>query len=169
MCEICGSPYLVRYNALPSPELKTRLRRQRWSMWRYDMWLPLADEEHPVTLGEGGTPLLALPRLAAHFGLKRLSAKDPSETKTVTFDYAREHPGATLTAPVVTPTVHAGVDATPSAVLLGSPQVQGQRVLQQVHGGVGGVDFVDYLLTCTATVNGGPASVRTAILPVRTL
>ena len=85
VCEICGSPYLVRYNALPSPELKTRLRRQRWSMWRYDMWLPLADEEHPVTLGEGGTPLLCTERLGSKHGFEQLWVKDESTNPTGSF------------------------------------------------------------------------------------
>src|ERR1044072_7543066 len=58
VCEVCGSPYLVRYESLPSPEAKSLLRRQRWTMWRYDGWLPLTTNERPVTLGEGGTPLL---------------------------------------------------------------------------------------------------------------
>ena len=85
VCETCGSPYLVRYNALPSPELKTRLRRQRWSMWRYDMWLPLADEEHPVTLGEGGTPLLCTERLGSKHGFEQLWVKDESTNPTGSF------------------------------------------------------------------------------------
>ena len=85
VCEICGAPYLVRYNALPSPELKTRLRRQRWSMWRYDMWLPLADEEHPVTLGEGGTPLLCTERLGSKHGFEQLWVKDESTNPTGSF------------------------------------------------------------------------------------
>jgi len=85
VCDVCGSPYLVRYNALPSPELKTRLRRQRWSMWRYDMWLPLAEEEHPVTLGEGGTPLLCTGRLGAKHGFEQLWVKDESTNPTGSF------------------------------------------------------------------------------------
>lgn len=85
VCEVCGAPYLVRYNALPSPELKTRLRRQRWSMWRYDMWLPLAEEEHPVTLGEGGTPLLCTERLGSKHGFEQLWVKDESTNPTGSF------------------------------------------------------------------------------------
>src|SRR6058998_435846 len=57
VCEVCGAPYLVRYETLPPPEAKSLLKRQRWTMWRYGSWLPLAEGERPVTLGEGGTPL----------------------------------------------------------------------------------------------------------------
>jgi len=41
-------------------------------MWRYREWLPLADGEAPVTLGEGGTPLLPVPRLSAKHGFDDL-------------------------------------------------------------------------------------------------
>ena len=82
---MCGSPYLVRYASLPSPEMKVQLRRQRWTMWRYDMWLPLADGEHPITLGEGGTPLLKIERLAARHGFDHLWVKDESSNPTGSF------------------------------------------------------------------------------------
>src|SRR2546427_5765364 len=52
------------------------------SMWRYREWLPLADGEAPATLGEGGTPLLAVPRVAARYGLPGLRVKDRSEEHT---------------------------------------------------------------------------------------
>src|SRR3989454_6501781 len=74
VCE-CGGPYLVRYTAAPGPEAKSLLRERRWTMWRYREWLPLADGEAPATLGEGGTPLLAVPRLAARYGLDRKSTR----------------------------------------------------------------------------------------------
>src|SRR5438105_230070 len=45
-------------------------------MWRYREWLPLADGEAPVTLGEGGTPLLAVPRVAAKHGFRELRVKE---------------------------------------------------------------------------------------------
>src|SRR5205807_473088 len=80
--EVCGSPYLVRYAALPSPEAKTLLRQQRWTMWRYDGWLPLGSGEHPITLGEGGTPLLRIERIAARHGFDHLWVKDESTNPT---------------------------------------------------------------------------------------
>src|SRR5262249_35266752 len=46
---------------------------------------PLDDGEEPVTLGEGGIPLLPLPRLAAHLGLRHLWAKDEGQNPTGTF------------------------------------------------------------------------------------
>jgi len=85
VCDVCGAPYLVRYESAPSPEHKAQLRRQRWTMWRYDSWLPLAPGEHPVTLGEGGTPLLKATRVGARHGFEQLWVKDESTNPTGSF------------------------------------------------------------------------------------
>ena len=85
VCEVCGSPLLVRYEALPLPEAKAQLRGQRWTMWRYVGWLPLRDGERPVTLGEGGTPLLRVEHLAATHGFEDLWVKDESTNPTGSF------------------------------------------------------------------------------------
>ena len=55
---------------------KDALRSRPPGMYRFRELLPLEDGEEPVTLGEGGTPLLPLPRLAAHVGLRHVLAKD---------------------------------------------------------------------------------------------
>jgi len=39
------------------------------SQWKYQAFLPVADDSEPVTLGEGGTPLLDTPRLGAKIGV----------------------------------------------------------------------------------------------------
>ncbi len=85
VCEVCGAPYLVRYDALPRPEAKTLLRDRPWTMWRYHEWLPLALGEQPVTLGEGGTPLLSAPRLAARYGFASVWIKEEGINPTGTF------------------------------------------------------------------------------------
>ena len=83
---ICGQPLLVRYGAaLPAPALKEPLRQRPWTMWRYREWLPLADGEAPVTLGEGGTPLLSVPRLAAKHGFRDLRVKEEGSNPTGSF------------------------------------------------------------------------------------
>src|SRR5213595_1821199 len=84
VCE-CGGPYLVRYTAAPGPEAKSLLRERRWMMWRYREWLPLANGEAPVTLGEGGTPLLTVPRLAAKHGFRELRVKEEGANPTGSF------------------------------------------------------------------------------------
>lgn len=85
VCESCGSPYLVRYAAAPGPGMKAALERRPWSMWRYREWLPLGDGEPAISLGEGGTPLLEVTRLAARHGFTRLLVKDESVNPTGSF------------------------------------------------------------------------------------
>src|SRR2546430_5314240 len=81
----CGQPYLVRYRVTPAPEGRALLQERRWTMWRYREWLPLADGEAPVTLGEGGTPLLTVPRLAAQHGFRDLRVKEEGANPTGSF------------------------------------------------------------------------------------
>src|SRR3989442_542915 len=108
VCDVCGSPYLVRYDALPTPEAKSLLRRQRWTMWRYKSWLPLAEGEHPATLGEGGTPLLTATRLGARHGFEQLWCTDASTNPTGSFTSPglelAEQLGWTLPDAIVYPT-----------------------------------------------------------------
>jgi len=81
----CGQPLLVRYPALPSPEAKSLLRDRRWTMWRYWEWLPLRADESPVTLGEGGTPLLPVQRIGAKHGFRDLRVKEEGTNPTGSF------------------------------------------------------------------------------------
>ncbi len=86
VCPDCGSPWLVRY-ARPHPAtgLKAELAARRGGMWRYREFLPLKAGEDPVTLGEGGTPLLPAPRLGARLGFADLWVKDESVNPTGSF------------------------------------------------------------------------------------
>jgi len=85
VCERCGQPYLVRYATRPSPQAKGLLRERRRSMWRYREWLPVLPREEPVSLGEGGTPLLRVDRLAAMHGFSRLWVKEEGVNPTGSF------------------------------------------------------------------------------------
>ncbi len=69
VCTACGRPWLVRYPSREHPVTERAEARRRHGMWRYRSFLPLATGEEPVTLGEGDTPLLRAPRLAAALGL----------------------------------------------------------------------------------------------------
>ncbi|MBI2204912.1 MAG: pyridoxal-phosphate dependent enzyme [Candidatus Rokubacteria bacterium] len=53
-------------------------------LWRYAPVLPIADPAHRITLGEGGTPLLDCPRLAADLGVRRLLVKFEGSNPTGT-------------------------------------------------------------------------------------
>jgi threonine synthase len=75
----------VRYAAAPPPETKAKLSERAWTMWRYREWLPLTGRESPVTLGEGGTPLLNVSRLAGRHGFERLWVKEEGTNPTGSF------------------------------------------------------------------------------------
>jgi threonine synthase len=81
----CGHPWLVRYPRRRYT-LKDRaaVRRGR-SMWRFADWLPLLPGEEPVSLGEGDTPLLPVPRTAQRIGLNDLWIKDEGVNPTGAF------------------------------------------------------------------------------------
>jgi threonine synthase len=87
VCEACGQMLAVRYDlpAVARAVTKDALRARPPGMYRFRELLPLTADEEPVTLGEGGTPLLPLPRLAAHLGMRRLWAKDEGQNPTGSF------------------------------------------------------------------------------------
>src|SRR2546426_10485798 len=85
--EKCGQMLAVRYDParVKASVTKDMLRQRAAGMYRLRELTPLDDAEEPVTLGGGGTPLLALPRLAAHLGMKKLWAKDEGQNPTGSF------------------------------------------------------------------------------------
>jgi len=85
VCPECGDPWLVRYATLPEPSLKLALCTRPWMMWRYREWLPLTDTEAPVTLGEGGTPLLRVPSVEAALGMRKVWVKDEGQNPCGSF------------------------------------------------------------------------------------
>ncbi|HKW91501.1 MAG TPA: threonine synthase [Methylomirabilota bacterium] len=87
VCEGCGQMLAVRYDLprVAAAVTKATLAPRPPGMYRFRELAPLVAGEEPVTLGEGGTPLLALPRLAAHVGLRHLWAKDEGQNPTGTF------------------------------------------------------------------------------------
>ncbi|MGE0874293.1 MAG: pyridoxal-phosphate dependent enzyme [Burkholderiales bacterium] len=54
------------------------------SMWRWDAMLPVARAD-AVSMGEGGTPLTALPRASAALGMRAVYAKDETRNPTWSF------------------------------------------------------------------------------------
>ncbi|WP_454858249.1 threonine synthase [Promicromonospora soli] len=61
------------------------LREPDEGLWRYRRLLPVQDARHEVTLGEGGTPLVALPSLAGELAAEDVWIKDESRNPTWTF------------------------------------------------------------------------------------
>ncbi len=82
----CGAPLLARYDlAAARAWRRESLADRPRSMWRYAEMLPLFPGEQPVTLHEGGTPLVHATRLGAELGLSRLYIKDESFNPTNSF------------------------------------------------------------------------------------
>ena len=87
ICEKCGQMLAVRYDLdrVKASVTKDALRGRAPGMYRFRELTPVDDAEALATLGEGGTPLLELPRLAAHFGIRKLWAKDDGQNPTGSF------------------------------------------------------------------------------------
>ena len=82
----CGAPLLARYDLVAARSwMRNSLSGRVASMWRYRELMPLLDDEEPVSLGEGFTPLVHARRLGARLGLSRLYIKDESLNPTNSF------------------------------------------------------------------------------------
>ena len=80
----CGRPWLVRYPHR-HVTLQERSLTEGTGMWQFRSFLPLSPGEEPVTLGEGGTPLLRLERTGRRLGLPNLLIKDEANNPTGSF------------------------------------------------------------------------------------
>src|SRR5438067_3944931 len=87
LCRECGKPLLVRYDLERAARSLTKesLRERRADLWRYREVLPVERDTNIVSLGEGWTPILPAPRLAAQVGLEKLFIKDESQNPTQSF------------------------------------------------------------------------------------
>ncbi len=83
----CGSPLLARYDlrlvaSLISPG---DIAGRPADLWRYHELLPVREPGHVVSLGEGMTPLITLPKLGQALGVPNLLMKDEGLIPTGTF------------------------------------------------------------------------------------
>ena len=83
----CGSPLLARYDLALASELvaPADLAARPPTLWRYHELLPAGGPVAVVSLGEGMTPLLPLPRLGRALGIPALLMKDEGALPTATF------------------------------------------------------------------------------------
>ena len=82
-----GKVLLVEYDLERAARTLTKesLLTRPWDLWRYAEVMPVRADEHRLRLGEGGTPLLAAPRLGASIGLPNLLVKDEGRNPTGSF------------------------------------------------------------------------------------
>ena len=87
LCTACGKPLLVRYDLERAKMTLTKesLASRRPDLWRYREVLPVEDDQNIVSLGEGWTPLLHVPRLGKRVGIHELYIKDESQNPTQSF------------------------------------------------------------------------------------
>src|ERR1041385_309708 len=87
LCQACQKPLFVIYDyARVSQALKPQaLTSREKSLWRYRELLPLPENHEPVSLGEGGTPLLHAKKFGEKIGALDLWIKDESQNPTQSF------------------------------------------------------------------------------------
>src|SRR5687767_4538970 len=84
LCTECSKPLLVRYDLETAARTLTKesLGGRRSDMWRYREVLPVENDDHLVSLGEGLTPLLRSENLSRALGIDELYIKDESQNPT---------------------------------------------------------------------------------------
>jgi threonine synthase len=86
VCDYCFGPLEVAYDyeRIAATVTRERIAAGPRSIWRYRDLLPV-DDEAPVDLGAGFTPLVRADRLAAELGLGELWIKDDTANPTGSF------------------------------------------------------------------------------------
>ncbi len=87
LCLDCQKPLFPKYDLEAAGRTLTRdvLKTRERSLWRYREVLPLPAGVEPVSLGEGGTPLLSARRFGERIGFSDLLVKDESVNPTQSF------------------------------------------------------------------------------------
>lgn len=82
-----GKPLLVRYDldALKNAVSKETLAKRTEGFWRYHEFLPVANPEHRISLGEVVTPLVHLPQAENKLGASAIIVKDEGRLPTGSF------------------------------------------------------------------------------------
>lgn len=82
----CGGPLTQEYRLDElAPDARAELAGLPFGVWRYRRFLPVRDARSVVSLGEGGTPLVPMPRLGGALGVPELLVKEEGRNPTGTF------------------------------------------------------------------------------------
>ena len=87
LCSACGKPLFADYDlkAAALTLMRGALATRENSLWRYREVLPLPPDVEPVSLGEGGTPLLRAERFGERLGVPDFWIKDEGQNPTQSF------------------------------------------------------------------------------------
>jgi threonine synthase len=87
LCTACQKPLFPIYDLAAVGRALTRdsLATREKSLWRYREVLPLPANVEPISLGEGGTPLLRAARFGGGLGVRDLWVKDEAQNPTQSF------------------------------------------------------------------------------------
>ena len=82
-CDVCGEPLEV--SPVQQGAIKNEKPLNQTIFDRYADFLPFAQNARPLSLGEGKTPLLSSPRLAAELGVRDIYFKNETQNPTWSF------------------------------------------------------------------------------------
>lgn len=87
LCTACQKPLFSIYDLAAIGRALTReaLATREKSLWRYREVLPLPAGVEPISLGEGGTPLLRSARFGREIGVSNLWIKEEAQNPTQSF------------------------------------------------------------------------------------
>ena len=87
LCTACQKPLFAEYDfdAIGKSLTRDSLTSREKSLWRFREMLPVPLTVEPVSLGEGGTPLLRATRFGEKIGASNLWIKDESQNPTQSF------------------------------------------------------------------------------------
>src|SRR5262249_49498121 len=87
LCRQCQKPLFAEYDfsAIGKTWKRDTLATRTKSLWRYREVLPLPPEIGPISLGEGGSPLLQAEGFGTSIGCKNLWVKDEAQNPTQSF------------------------------------------------------------------------------------
>lgn len=86
-CPRCQSEWLEVYYNAPAlgTDLLNRARSRPFDLWRYLEVLPVGQSRPPISMGEGGTPLIHAENIGMMLGLPNLYIKDERQGPTASF------------------------------------------------------------------------------------
>lgn len=85
-CPACGAGWLdATYDLCALGEWRQRVAQYGANLWRYRDLLPVRDDQHIVTMGEGWSPLLRAHNLGLMLGHPRIYIKDERQGPTGSF------------------------------------------------------------------------------------